>query len=73
MVKSYSKTNSKTIPYLKPFNFCVCSGHFTVKSNFLLLRNKDIHDGFGDHGRRFCTINACESNKDDMKRSKRTQ
>lgn len=48
-----------TISYLEPFNFCICSGHFTFKSNLLLLRNIDIHNGFGDHGRRLCMINTC--------------
>ncbi len=49
------------ISHLEPLNICICSGHFTFKSNLLLLRNTDIQDGLGDHSRRFCRINTCWS------------
>lgn len=49
------------ISYFEPCNFCICSGHFTFKSNLLLLRNTDIQNGLGDHSRRFCTIHTCWS------------
>lgn len=47
------------ISHLEPFNICICSGHFTFKSDLLLLRNTDVHNRLGDHSRRFCRINTC--------------
>lgn len=43
--------------HLEPFNICIWSGHFAFKSDLLLFRNTDIHDGFGDHSRGLYNIN----------------